>query len=47
MTDTIVPASPPEDSLPEDFDPFEHLQNVYIPQHNAAVALYFKDLPTD
>ncbi|MEH2138687.1 hypothetical protein [Nostoc sp.] len=47
MTKIIVPASPPEDSLPDNFDPFEHLQAVYIPQHNAAVALYFKDLPTD
>ncbi|MEH2278916.1 MAG: hypothetical protein V7K40_30045 [Nostoc sp.] len=44
---SITPAQPPEDKLPDNFDPFEHLQKIYIPQHNAAVAHYFKDLPTD
>ncbi|MEH1827389.1 MAG: hypothetical protein V7L22_18835 [Nostoc sp.] len=43
----IVAATPPDDSLPDDFDPFEHLQTVYIPQHNAAVKRFFSDLPDD
>jgi hypothetical protein len=41
---TINAAIPSENSLPEDFDPFAHLQAVYLPQHNAAVALFFNDL---
>ncbi|MEH2139085.1 hypothetical protein [Nostoc sp.] len=44
---TVTAATPPEDALPENYDPFQHLKQVYYPQHNAAVALYFKDLPTD
>lgn len=44
---TVHAAIPSEDSLPEDFDPFQHLKQVYYPQHNAAVALFFKDLPID
>ncbi|MEH2371945.1 hypothetical protein [Nostoc sp.] len=43
----VTAATPSIDSLPDGFDPFEHLQQVYIPQHNAIVKLYFKDLPTD
>ncbi|MGV0103037.1 hypothetical protein NSTCB13_01608 [Nostoc sp. DSM 114160] len=43
----IVPSTPPSDSLPDNFDPFEHLQAVYIPQHNAAVKRFFSDLPDD
>lgn len=43
----IVPATPSDNSLPNDFDPFEHLQKVYIPQHNAAVKRFFSDLPDD
>ncbi|MEH2077021.1 MAG: hypothetical protein V7K57_21915 [Nostoc sp.] len=43
----IVAATPPDDSLPDDFDPFEHLQTVYIPQHNAVVKRFFSDLPDD
>ncbi|MEH2263816.1 hypothetical protein [Nostoc sp.] len=43
----ITPKPPPEDSLPEGFDPFEHLQAVYIPQHNALVKQYFSDLGDD
>lgn len=44
---TVTVATPPEDALPENYDPFQHLKQVYYPQHNAAVALYFKDLPND
>jgi len=40
-------ATPPEESLPENFDPFAHLKEVYVPQHNAAVKLFFADLATD
>lgn len=47
FTPTVTPATPDAEKLPDDFNPFEHLQDIYIPQHNAAVALYFKDLPTD
>ncbi|MEH2193409.1 MAG: hypothetical protein V7K98_12330 [Nostoc sp.] len=43
----IVPKSPPEDSLPDGFDPFEHLQKIYIPQHNILVSRYFSDLGED
>ena len=43
----ITPAQPPEDSLPDNFDPFEHLQKIYIPQHNALVKQYFNDLGDD
>ncbi|MEH2038448.1 hypothetical protein [Nostoc sp.] len=46
MTD-IIPKLPPEDSLPDNFDPFEHLQKMYIPQHNALVNQYFSDLGND
>lgn len=38
---------PLEDSLPDNFQPFEHLQAVYIPQHNALVRRYFSDHPDD
>lgn len=44
---TIIPKPPPEDSLPDKFDPFEHLQKIYIPQHNAVVKRYFSDLGAD
>ncbi|MHC5824249.1 MAG: hypothetical protein ACYT04_52535, partial [Nostoc sp.] len=44
---SITPAVPSEEALPDDYDPFQHLKQVYYPQHNAAVALYFSDLPTD
>ncbi|MEH2136846.1 hypothetical protein [Nostoc sp.] len=47
FTPSVNAATPLEDSLPDNFDPFEHLQQVYIPQHNAAVRLYFSDLPND
>ncbi|BAY74177.1 hypothetical protein NIES25_51690 [Nostoc linckia NIES-25] len=43
----ITPAQPPEDKLPDNFDPFEHLQKIYIPQHNALVKRYFSDLGDD
>jgi len=43
----VTGATPPEDALPDDFDPFAHLCSVYIPQHNAAVNKFFSDLPTD
>ncbi|MEH1981412.1 MAG: hypothetical protein V7L27_19450 [Nostoc sp.] len=46
-TPTLTAATPPEDALPDNFDPFQHLKQTYFPQHNAAVALYFNDLPTD
>lgn len=32
------------DNLPEDFDPFEHLQSTYIPLHNKLVKKYFSDI---
>ena len=38
---------PPEDALPDNFQPFEHLQQVYIPQHNAIVKRFFSDHPDD
>ncbi|WP_375514427.1 hypothetical protein [uncultured Nostoc sp.] len=44
---TITPAQPPDDKLPDNFDPFEHLQKIYIPQHNALVKRYFADLGDD
>lgn len=47
FTPTIQAAEPPEDALPENFQPFLHLQEVYLPQHNAAVRLFFSDLPND
>lgn len=37
----------PEDGLPENFQPFEHLQEVYIPQHNTIVRRFFSDHPDD
>lgn len=40
----ITPKIPPDDALPDGFDPFEHLQKIYIPQHNALVKRYFADL---
>ncbi|MBN3926116.1 hypothetical protein [Nostoc sp. NMS4] len=43
----ITPAQPPNDKLPDNFDPFEHLQKIYIPQHNAIVNRYFSDLGDD
>ncbi|QHG15812.1 hypothetical protein [Nostoc sp. ATCC 53789] len=43
----ITPAPPPDDKLPDNFDPFEHLQKIYIPQHNAIVNRYFSDLGDD
>ncbi|MEH1772689.1 hypothetical protein [Nostoc sp.] len=43
----IIPKPPSEDSLPDNFDPFEHLQKIYIPQHNALVQKYFSDLGED
>ncbi|WP_375495397.1 hypothetical protein [uncultured Nostoc sp.] len=46
-TTTITAATPPEDALPDNFNPFLHLQEVYLPQHNAAVRLFFSDLPND
>ncbi|MEH2258325.1 hypothetical protein [Nostoc sp.] len=39
--------TPSTDSLPDNFDSFEHLQAVYIPQHNALVKRYFSDLGDD
>ncbi|MBR8832713.1 MAG: hypothetical protein DSM106950_01380 [Stigonema ocellatum SAG 48.90 = DSM 106950] len=42
MSDTVT-----SDSLPDDFDPFEHLQSVYMPQHNVLVKRFFSDLPDD
>nr|MDZ8058387.1 hypothetical protein [Nostoc sp. EkiNYC01] len=44
---SITPAEPPDDKLPDNFDPFEHLQKIYIPQHNALVKRYFSDLGND
>jgi hypothetical protein len=44
---SITPAPPPDDKLPDNFDPFEHLQKIYIPQHNALVKRYFSDLAPD
>ncbi|MEH1779841.1 MAG: hypothetical protein V7L26_12135 [Nostoc sp.] len=46
-TATAIATTPPDDSLPEDYDPFQHLKQVYYPQHNAAVALFFNDLGSD
>ncbi|MEH1811929.1 MAG: hypothetical protein V7K26_03665 [Nostoc sp.] len=43
----ITPAQPPNDRLPDNFDPFEQLQKIYIPQHNALVKRYFADLGND
>ncbi|MEH2200977.1 hypothetical protein [Nostoc sp.] len=47
MSDPIIAKTPPSDALPDDYDPFEHLQAVYIPQHNAVVQQYFSDLGND
>ncbi|MEH2169337.1 MAG: hypothetical protein V7K41_22300 [Nostoc sp.] len=44
---TIAPAPPPDDKLPDNFNPFEHLQKIYIPQHNVLVKNYFSDLGND
>ena len=38
---------PSTEALPDNFDPFEHLQKIYIPQHNALVKQYFSDLADD
>lgn len=38
---------PSEIALPDNFDPFEHLQAIYIPQHNALVKQYFSDHAPD
>ncbi|MEH2351936.1 hypothetical protein [Nostoc sp.] len=38
---------PSTEALPDNFDPFEHLQKIYIPQHNALVKNYFSDLADD
>ncbi|MEH1780095.1 MAG: hypothetical protein V7L26_13425 [Nostoc sp.] len=46
-TATVTAATPPEDALPDDYDPFQHLKQVYYPQHNAAVSLFFNDLGSD
>lgn len=46
-TPTVIAATPLEDSLPDNFKPFDHLQSVYIPQHNAIVRQYFSDHPDD
>ncbi|MEI1375987.1 hypothetical protein PQG02_06955 [Nostoc sp. UHCC 0926] len=46
-TPTVTAATPPEDGLPDNFDPFQHLKEVYRPQHNAAVRLFFSDHPDD
>ena len=43
----IIPKVPPTDALPDGFEPFEHLQKIYIPQHNALVKRYFSDLADD
>jgi len=43
----IIPKIPPQDALPDGFEPFEHLQKIYIPQHNALVKRYFADLGDD
>ncbi|MHC5832839.1 MAG: hypothetical protein ACYT04_96860, partial [Nostoc sp.] len=43
----ITPATPLEEELPEGFDPFAHLKEVYMPQHNAVVRLFFSDLGSD
>lgn len=47
FTPAINPNAPPDDKLPDNFQPFEHLQEVYIPQHNAIVRRYFSDHPDD
>ncbi|MEH2031321.1 MAG: hypothetical protein V7K67_16930 [Nostoc sp.] len=47
VTTTVTAATPPEDALPDDYDPFQHLKQVYYPQHNSAVALFFNDLGSD
>jgi hypothetical protein len=47
FTPVVQPAIPSDKELPEDFDPFAHLKQVYIPQHNAAVNLFFSDLASD
>ena len=44
---TITAATPSENALPDTFDPFQHLKEVYIPQHNAVVRLFFSDHPDD
>ncbi|MCC5626853.1 hypothetical protein LC613_01060 [Nostoc sphaeroides CHAB 2801] len=46
-TPNISAATPVDDKLPDNFQPFEHLQKVYIPQHNALVKQYFSDHPPD
>ncbi|MEH1838131.1 MAG: hypothetical protein V7L20_05085 [Nostoc sp.] len=46
-TPAITAATPPDDKLPDNFQPFEHLQEVYIPQHNALVRQYFSDHAPD
>ncbi|HYX19072.1 MAG TPA: hypothetical protein VE944_32920 [Nostoc sp.] len=43
----IVPKQASDNSLPNNFNAFEHLQAVYIPQHNALVKRYFSDHPTN
>ena len=43
----ITAATPPNDKLPDNFQPFDHLQQVYIPQHNALVRQYFSDHAPD
>lgn len=47
FTPVINPNTPPDDKLPDNFQPFEHLQEVYIPQHNALVRQYFSDHAPD
>ncbi|WP_392533757.1 hypothetical protein [Nostoc sp. C117] len=46
-TPSVVANTPPVDSLPDDFKPFDHLQAVYIPQFNVLVRRFFGDLPDD
>ncbi|MEH2246397.1 hypothetical protein [Nostoc sp.] len=46
-TPTIKVDNPAEESLPDNFQAFEHLQNIYIPQHNALIRRYFSDHPDD
>lgn len=47
FTPAINAIAPPDDKLPDNFQPFEHLQEVYIPQHNAIVRRYFSDHAPD
>ncbi|MEH2243545.1 hypothetical protein [Nostoc sp.] len=46
-TPAIKVVDPAEESLPDNFQPFEHLQGIYVPEHNALVGQYFSDHPND